>query len=298
MNNYKYYLTFDVGIKNLAYCLARYDTSKNITEGLDIINWGILDVSYKPLICKNIVNKRKKCNTNSIYYLLKDNVTDTLINHAEPTNLIGYCQNHANNLKLIDKKTHRALFRVSKNSIFANNFNIQMERLLKALEDFYNNKLMSLYHTVNTEQEALNNTEYFLSNLEIYIENQPVFKNPIMKTISIGILTFFILKKVTYGNKIKSVNFISASDKTHLSFISSMNKSLKINPKPNVDFKVYAERKAFAIDMTNQIVQNLNKSIFNIVSSINYDSCTKKDDMADTLIYVVCTILKQHKFTN
>jgi len=295
MNNYKYYLTFDVGIKNLAYCLARYDTTKNITEGLDIIDWGILDVSYKPLICKNIVNKRKKCNTNSIYYLLKDGVNNTPKNHKEPANLMGYCQKHANDLKITDKKTHASLFRVSKNPIFANNFNIQMERLLKALEDFFNNKLMSLYHSVNAEQEAFNNTEYFISNLEIYIENQPVFKNPIMKTISIGIFTFFVLKKVTCRHKIKSVNFISASDKTHLTFISSMNKSLKINPKPNVNFKVYSERKEFAIDMTNQIIKNLNKSIFNIVSSVNYDLSTKKDDMADTLIYVVCTILKLQK---
>lgn len=295
MSSYKYYLTFDVGIKNLAYCLARYDATKNITEGLDIIDWGILDVSYKPLICKNIVNKRKKCNNNSIYYLLKENVKNTPVNHKEATNLIGYCQNHANDLKLKDKKTHSSLFRVSKNSIFVNNFNIQMERLLKALEDFYNNKLMSLYHTTNSEQEALTNTQYLISNLEIYIENQPVFKNPIMKTISIGIFTFFILKKVTCQTKIKSVNFISASDKTHLSFISSMNKSLKINPKPNVNFKVYAERKEFAIDMTNQIIKNLNKSIFNIVSSVNYDLSAKKDDMADTLIYVICTILKQQK---
>ena len=74
-----------------------------------------------------------------------------------------------------------------------------------------------------------------------------------------------------------------------------MNKSLKINPKPNVNFKVYAERKEFAIDMTNQIINNLNKSIFNIVSSVNYDLSTKKDDMADTLIYVICTILKRQK---
>jgi hypothetical protein len=295
MNNYKYYLTFDVGIKNLAYCLARYDTTKNITDGLDIIDWGILDVSYKPLICKNIVNKRKKCNTNSIYYLLKDEIKDTSINHKDSNNLIGYCQTHANDLKIKDKKTHSTLFRVSKNPAFVNNFNIQTERLLRALEDFYNNKLMSLYHTVDPEQEAFNNTEYLISNMEIYIENQPVFKNPIMKTISIIILAFFMLKKVTCSNRIKSVNFISASGKTNLSFISSMNQSLNINPKPNVNFKVYAERKEFAIDVTNQIIQTLNKSIFNICSCVNYELSAKKDDMADTLIYVICTILKEQK---
>jgi len=293
MNNYKYYLTFDVGIKNLAYCLARYDITKNITDGLDIIDWGILDVSYKPLICKHIKNKRKICNTNSIYYSLKPDVKNVSSSHKNPNNLIGYCQFHANELKLKDKKSHSSLFRLSKNLIFANNFNVQMERLLKSLENFYNTKLTSLYDTINPEHEAETNSEYLISNLEIFIENQPVFKNPIMKTISIGIFTFFTLKKVISTNIIKSVNFISASDKTHLSFITSMKEILKINPKPNVNYKVYAERKAFAIDMTNQIVNNLNKSIFNIISSVNYDLTTKKDDMADTLIYVIVLLLKK-----
>jgi hypothetical protein len=295
MNNYKYYLTFDVGIKNLAYCLTRYDTTKNITDGLDIIDWGVLDVSYKPLICKNIKNKRKVCNTNSIYYSLKPDVKNTLSSHKDANKLIGYCQEHANELKVKDKVAHSKLFRLSKNLAFVNNFNVQMERLLAALEIFYNTKLSELYDTLNPEQEALTNNEFLITNLEIYIENQPVFKNPIMKTISIAIFTFFTLKKVIHKNKIKSVNFISASDKTHLSFITSMKESLKINPKPNVNFKIYSERKAFAIDMTNQIVGNLNKSIFNIISSINYDMCAKKDDMADTLIYVIVLLLKLKK---
>ena len=69
MSDYKYYLTFDVGIKNLAYCLARYDQKKTLINGLDIIDWNILDVSFKPLMCKNIINKRKVCNKNSIFYL-------------------------------------------------------------------------------------------------------------------------------------------------------------------------------------------------------------------------------------
>lgn len=295
MDNYKYYLTFDVGIKNLAYCLARYDTKKNITEGLDIIDWGILDVSYKPLICKHIKNKRKICNTNSIYYSLKPDIKNVSTSHKNLNNLIGYCQEHANELKNKDKKSHSELFRLSKNLTFANNFNVQMERLLKSLENFYNTKLTSLYDTINPVKEAETSSEYFISNLEIFIENQPVFKNPIMKTISIGIFTFFTLKKVISTNIIKSVNFISASDKTHLSFITSMKEILKINPKPNVNYKVYAERKAFAIDMTNQIVNNLNQSIFNIVSSVNYILSTKKDDMADTLIYVIVLLLKQKK---
>jgi hypothetical protein len=194
---YKYYLTFDVGIKNLAYCLVRKDLTKNtnkeLVESIDILHWGILDVSYKPLICKHIVNKRKICNKVSLNYLLKD--TNISNSHTKIDNLIGYCKIHTANLKLSDKLLHKSLYKISHNTKFNDNFNIQMERLLSALESFYNEKIVGLY-----------DLDLEISNLEIFIENQPVFKNPIMKTISIGIFTFFTLKKVINSKIIKSIN--------------------------------------------------------------------------------------------
>lgn len=295
MSNYKFHLTFDVGIKNLAYCLTRYDTTKTMIDGLEILDWGILDVSLKPLICKHIKNKRKICNTNSIFYSLKPEIPNKPSSHKNAENLIGYCQYHANELKQKDKKEYSSLFRVSKNSIFIKNFNVQMERLLKSLEFFYNNRIVSVYHIENLEDEIINNKQYLINNLEIFIENQPVFKNPIMKTISIAIFTFFTLKKVISPNIIKSVNFISPKEKTQLTFVKSIKEELQINPKPNVNFKVYSERKDFAIDATNQILSNLNISLFNIVSSVNYELSTKKDDLADTLLYVIVLLLKLKK---
>ena len=317
MSKFKYLLTFDVGIKNLAYCLIRHDITKSINDGFDILYWGILDVSFKPLICKHIKNKRKICNTVSQYYLLKDEYIHAST-HSDVNNLIGYCKDHANTLKQTDKITHKKLFRVSKNDKFKDNFNIQMERLLVALEDFFNNKILSLYHTeqiVNTGQDDTGQydtgqydseqtgtkingyNDFSISNLEIYIENQPVFKNPIMKSISISIFTFFILKKIMLKSKIKSVNFISASDKTQLTFINSM-KSI-INIQSNIiDFKNYDKRKEFSIDITNQIIKKLNNSVFNIVSAINYNNCKKKDDLADTLIYAVYILLKNNNCIN
>lgn len=287
-NKFKYYLTFDVGIKNLAYCLIRHDVTKNIINGIDIIKWGVLDVSFKPLICKHIVNKRKICNKISFYYLLKENNN----NHNNHNNLIGYCKDHFNNLKITNKSLQKQLFRISKNLIFKDNFNIQIERLLLALEIFFQNDIISLYHTENPENETQTYSEFLINNLEIYIENQPVFKNPIMKSISIAIFTFFTLKKIMFPQIIKFVNFISASDKTKLIFINSMKKIININ-STITDFKNYDNRKEFSIQITNQFITNLNKSIFNIVALVNYYLNKKKDDMADTFIYIIYILLKQ-----
>ncbi|AYV80285.1 MAG: hypothetical protein Gaeavirus25_4 [Gaeavirus sp.] len=273
----KYYLTFDVGINNLAYCLSSYDNRKTIQDGLNIINWDILDVSFKPLICKHIKNKRAICNAKSTHYLLKDGNTD----HSNIANLTGYCKKHVASLKITNKVLHKTLSRVSQNTIFENNFTTQITRLLRALNTFYDNIVNSMYN-------ADGNT---CKNIEVYIENQPVLKNHVMKTISICILTFFSLKKITDNTIIKSVDFINAKEKTKNSFIDLMKQKLGIVLNRVYDFKLYKDRKAFAIDTTNQILVKLSPSVLNIVNTIIFENSKKKDDLADTLIYVIYSVL-------
>ena len=282
--NYKYYLTFDVGIKNLAYCLVRKDIEKKtLLESIDILHWGILDVSYKPLICKNIVNKRKICNKVSLNYLLKDSECPNP--HENSDNLIGYCKTCTAKLKLENKALHKSLNKISRNAKYNDNFNIQMERLLSSLEKFYNNNIEGIYDV------KTNNFEYFIQNLEIFIENQPVFKNPIMKSISIAIFTFFILKKVINPKIIKSVNFISAGEKTKPVFINKMKEYINIDVDV-AQLKNYDKRKEFTITITNEFIKKLNDSVFNIISKINYSDAKKKDDFADTFIYVILVFIK------
>lgn len=286
-NDYKYILTFDVGIKNLAYCLVRYSNTRDINKNIDILHWGIMDISPKTLHCKNIVNKRKICNKIALMYSCDNN------NHSDINNMVGYCKNHIDDIKKNDNILYKKLHRISKNDIFKNTFNLQMDRLFTLLEVFYN-KIISLYHTENPEKEALYNKEFIVNNLQVYIENQPVLKNPIMKSISIGIFSFFTLKKISVPKIIKSVNFISANDKTQLTFINSMKNIINVNSSID-DFKNYNKRKEFSIDIINQYINVINPSIHNIVASINYLNSKKKDDYADTLIYVLFIILKHHK---
>ncbi len=288
MSKSNYFLTIDVGTVNLAYCLAEYksplksDVSTSILQSIDVIKWGILDVSYKPLYCKQIKNKRAICNCISKFYTLKDGTTD----HSNPENLIGYCKSHVKPLQAhnkLNKKDKIKVHKISENPIYKNNFNIQMERLLFALEKFYSEILSKPYDVDE------NGMPKYITNLKIYIENQPVFKNPVMKTISIGIFTFFTLKKVT-NNIVSNVNFINATVKTKDDFISKLFELIEVKSYIN-KFKDYDKRKEFTIDITNQICPKLNHSINNIVSISNYDLNKKKDDMADTLVYVIYIII-------
>jgi hypothetical protein len=281
-----YLLTIDVGTVNLAYCLSEYSSDsvdKKILDNLNIIDWGILDVSYKPLYCKQIKNKRAICNCISKFYCLKDGCTD----HSNPENLIGYCKTHAKPIQQhnkVNKKNKIKIYKISENPIYKNNFNIQMERLLSNLEKFYLDVIETPY-----DIDSSGNPKY-ISNLKIYIENQPVFKNPVMKTISIGIFTFFTLKKVLNSSIISSVNFINATVKTKDDFISKLFEIVEV--KSYIDkFKDYDKRKEFTIDITNQICPKLKNTVNNIVSTSNYILAKKKDDMADTLVYVIYVII-------
>ena len=293
-----YILTIDVGTVNLAYCLAEHDTAKqNIIQSVNIVDWGVLDVSYKPLYCKHIKNKRAICNCVSKYYTLKDGAS----NHSEPDNFIGYCKSHAKQIQQYNKsiksnKSNKSnqsnqsnqinkikLYKISENPIYKNNFNEQMERLLTSLEKFYLNIIRTPYDIVHKVPQNVN-------NLKIYIENQPVFKNPVMKSISIGIFTFFALKKIVEPDIISSVNFINATVKTKDDFISKLFELVDVKSYI-LKFKEYDKRKEFTVDISNQIISKLDNSINNIISCNKYYLNKKKDDMADTLVYVIYVII-------
>lgn len=122
MSQNKFILTFDVGIKNLAYCIVKCeDKNKKVSliEKINIINWDILDVSYRALYCKEIKNKRAICNCISKYYSLIDEAKS----HDDTTNLIGYCKSHAkiiqNNNKIYQKNNKNK--KIKKNNEIINN---------------------------------------------------------------------------------------------------------------------------------------------------------------------------------
>ena len=298
MEKNKYFLTIDVGTKNLAICVCEYinennttntntNTKSNILSKINIIDWEIIDVSYKPLYCKQIKNKRAICNCISKYYSLKEGTSD----HSNPDNLIGYCKNHVkkireHNKNKLNKNNQIKIFNISSNIIYKNNFSTQMEKLLTGLESFFTSKILFPYDFIDKKFKLID-------NLHVYIENQPVFKNPIMKSISVGIYTFFCLKKISHPKLISSINFINATVKTKPDFIIKLNNLIGIKSDIK-DFKSYSNRKDFSEDIVGQIIPQLNYSrncINNIISTSNYAIIKKKDDLADTLLYQLYVIM-------
>ena len=292
MEKNKYFLTIDVGTKNLAICVCSYndnnhDKNLNILSKINIIDWEIIDVSYKPLYCKEIKNKRAICNCISKYYSLKVGTQE----HSNPDNLIGYCKTHMkkireHNKNKLNKNNQIKTYGINSNPIYKNNFSTQMEKLLLGLENFFTSKILFPYDYIDSKFKLI-------KGLEIYIENQPVFKNPIMKSISVGIYTFFCMKRISFPKIISSINFINATVKTKQDFVIQLNNFVGIKSIIK-DFKSYANRKDFSEDIIKQIIPNLSYSreyINNIISTSNYAMIKKKDDLADTLLYQLYIII-------
>jgi hypothetical protein len=128
--------------------------------------------------------------------------------------------------------------------------------------------------------------------LKIYIENQPALITPIMKTISVCIFTYFLYKKLYFPNVINSVNFISANSKTNKVFIDLMKKKYNIYSYIT-NFKNYNNRKNFSIEIATQIANRLSntKNLLNIINTSKFYVLIKKDDLADTFLYVLYAIL-------
>jgi len=185
-------LSFDIGIKNLGYCILYKDLTINNEKNLIIHKWGVI----------NILEDNEKC---------KDISLDE----------IG-------------------------------------TRMYKRLHD-----------------------EFLQENItEVLLENQPVLKNPVMKSIQILIMGFFKYESIILGREIKLIKLINASNKLKLGKkLIQFNESediLKIKTK-------YNRNKKLAILYTNYFLEKELYSDYNKYNTL-FDEHKKKDDLSDAFL--------------
>jgi Holliday junction resolvasome RuvABC endonuclease subunit len=114
----------------------------------------------------------------------------------------------------------------------------------------------------------------------VLIENQPMLKNGMMKTIAVVIYTFFNLMKVQFGN-IHSVKFTSATNKL---------KCKKARDLENDAKTTYKDRKKLSVLIAREYIKSLQPDKLEW-----FGSQRKQDDLADSLcqgIYHIESVLK------
>ena len=229
-------LSIDVGIKNLAVCVVKCDSSGN-----EIIEWVVInsieDLLDNQLKCC-VTKKGKLCGKiaeNKV--TLKDNT------------ILGFCKLKRCQSELTSNYAKKKIKKYKK--IYANRVDLSLlgKNIYKGL-----NKLKNL-----------DNLDY------VVIENQPVLKNPRMKSVQMIIFSFFLFltEKPGFDHKV-------------ILFNPSTKLKIYDGPKVNCDKKnKYAERKYLSVEYTKYF---LNEHIKNNIWIEFFNKSKKQDDLADSYL--------------
>ena len=162
-----------------------------------------------------------------------------------------------------------------------NNIKIIDWDIIQLIEDGVKCKGVSLDTITNILYVKLQDIFLEYDITEVLLENQPVLKNPVMKSIQMILFSFFNYEKIILGREIKNIKLINASNKLKL------GKKLKeINESENVvNIKSrYTKNKKLAILYTEYFLKNrLIKSDYNKYQEL-FNEHKKKDDLADAFL--------------
>ena len=222
-------LSFDIGIKNMAYCLMETTVNKRI----NILEWNIMDISKIP--------KCSLCNKSSKSYV-------NMEKHKDPNTINYYCTNHT--------KTYAEKHFTKKD--------------IKSIKD---SDKMDLDYLGENMYEYLEKCPHLSTNIDqIIFENQPVFKNPKMKSIQMILYSYFLHKKCVNNTGIGVLKFYSAKRKLEI-------KGLQVDVS-NLDKKEYSDRKKMSKLYSREVLRILED--YPNIQKLN--DIEKEDDLCDCLI--------------
>ena len=242
-------ISIDVGIKNLAYCCLETTES-----GINIIDWDIINImeNMNPL-CSNLY-RNKPC-TKEACYIIK------------PLDSLNINNKSLKNKSLKNKSLKKTVYFCNKKTCMKQMDSIYTKKEIKKhkKKTCKNTKLQELGVKLLTQ---LQNKKNKLLNVDkIIIENQPVLKNPTMKSIQMILYTFFL----EHGLMDETSNI------TDIILFSARNK-LKTYNGPKVECSLknkYSKRKFLSIEYTKYFIKE------NELWNTFFLSHSKKDDLAD-----------------
>ncbi len=285
-------LSWDVGIINLAYCMIDYDFT---TKKFKIIDWDVINLTDRDKM------KCHQCSANPSFYqgssdkyFCKVHMKNATITPPSFDNMFtnnntliccfegkskcekkskyccandGYCNVHAkskyksieNNYKLV-KHTKKAIDKMS-------------------MDDF-------LYKLII----ELDKRKHLLDCEKVYIENQPTMKNPRMKTISVTLYNFYMIRGIVDKNISKSpltaVHFMAPSNKLKLADDGDKKELVKVKNNDN-DSKTYKLTKALGVKYCLEMIKDMPEW------TTRFNSHKKKDDMADCFLQGMYALLNK-----
>ncbi|AYV84183.1 MAG: hypothetical protein Hyperionvirus19_7 [Hyperionvirus sp.] len=297
------YLSWDVGIINLAYCLIE----KIDDMHFKIRKWGTISLQDPSKICEETTRGNKKCTNKALFILNTD------VEHY-------YCKTHAKKhkpdppeqLPCTDKErcchqihespdTHHNCGKKATATIKTENIPYCKSHLSSHIKTLTTQLSPQKIHKSNANKiplqilsiklfTYLDQIPEFTKADEILIENQPTLKNPTMKSISTLLFSYFTIrgiidKPIETNKDILNVKFICPSNKLKVSD-SAATKLKKLKEDGADERKVYEITKTMGMTFCRELIKSDKQQLEFI------DKQKKKDDLCDAFLqgyyYIFC----------
>lgn len=252
-------LSFDVGIKNLSYCLLDVSSSYTIQD------WDIINLcDYKIIKCNHVLKNKKICTNKAIYNLNNEKF---------------FCKLHnkLNNIMIAPDYYYKLLkmkkYSIKSMNLLSNQINYKIKG--KNKEDIKDELIKHISNNLIVKIEKNNNSkEINLIDIGIKIKNvlTNIFDLDNIDKILIENQISTIANRMSKVQGMLTQYFIDHNI-TNIEYISSCNK-LKLF---NINKNNYSNRKKAGIEITKKILKNNNW-----IDRFNKNK--KKDDLADSFL--------------
>ena len=275
------YLAWDIGIKNLSYCMMDKDFNVLFWEVMDIT--GEVKVEH---ICTTIQKNKKVCNKKANFFNLDDGKF--------------YCNKHSKDFKdcLVDLNKVKCCHKMENGKICGKKISFQGDtsyigyckthsKNYENVKEIKKDSKGTLDDTTLNLIRMLDQRSHLLEANVITIENQPAFKNPKMKSIQMIIYTYFNIRGridvKKNNNFIDRILFLSASNKLKVKFDDKSEVDKKVDTKNK-----YKRNKELAKLYCLEFLKEENWRTF-------FESHKKRDDLADTYLMNIYQIQIDNK---
>jgi len=306
-------ISFDVGIKNMAYCI--FDCSQNISiDGWDVLNLMDIDLPKPICGCKTIPKSKKaiaKPCTKLAKYVIPSSVSPQFLceKHAKENSEYIVPTKRTTTTFLKKQKIDTLLTLGESLNLLENSTKVKKQELVDLLDDFY--KKHCFEEIVNKKSKTANDTDLIsigkrmkellnqIPNIkditDVAIENQisPIANR--MKTIQGMLAQYFIM-----NNSNTNIEFVSSSHKLR-QFENKEKKEKKdilentlmpFSPSTNQK-KEYTKHKMDGVIYCSKILEN-NEILCEWKGSL---LTKKKDDLADSFLQGVWYLSNKNKIT-
>ena len=221
-------LSFDVGIKNLAYCLI-----EKTNDDFKILKWGIINLVDDRQLCTFELKNKRLCGKIGRFTINYNNQEKVVCNSHKTKYIPEEISTNKYKCQHIKCTLECSINLLNKEEwSWCDKHHSDIKKVLREFKPkkltFQNCNQQPIQELAQKLFNKLDADKDFITVSEVLIENQPSLKNPNMKTISTLLYSYFVMRGITDKERTQSnitnIKFISPSNKLKIDKSTTNNK--------------------------------------------------------------------------